>query len=93
MSLCTIPNNCYGHHKCCIYVCWWNECENVHCSFNLIFLDLICEKTKNNTLLIYLNISNFCICFSKPLDLSLTKLKYTLWTKFKVKVKVKRSTL
>ena len=55
------------------------------------FFNRICEKTKNNTLLI------FFVCFSKPLDLSLTKFKkkskYTLQTKFKVKVKVKRSTL
>ena len=53
MSLCTIPNNGYGHHKCCIYVCCGNKCENVHCSFNFIFLDLICEKTRNNTLLFF----------------------------------------
>ena len=73
-----------------MYVYCWNKCGNVHYSPNLIFLNQICEKTRNNTLLIF-------VCFSKPLDLSLTKFKkkskYTLRTKFKVKVKVKRSTL
>ena len=57
----------------------------------LFFFNPICRKTRNNTLLIFLYV------FSKPLDLSLTKFKknskYTLQTKFKVKVKVKRSTL
>ena len=44
-----------------------------------------------------ITLSYFFACFSKPLDLSLTKFKkkskYTLQTKFKVKLKVKRSTL
>ena len=72
--------------KYCMYVCCWNKFGNVHCSFNFIFFNPICEKTRNNTLLF------FFVCFSKPLDLSLTKFKkkskYTLWTKFKVKAKV-----
>ena len=72
-------------------VCCRNKCGNVHYSFNFIFFNPICEKTRNNTL------PFFFICFSKPLDLSLIrfkkKSKYKLQTKFKVKVKVQRSTL
>ena len=37
-----------------VYVCCWNKCGNVHCSFNFIFFNPICEKTRNNTLLIFL---------------------------------------
>ena len=39
--------------KYCMYVCCWNKCGNVHCSFNFIFFNPICEKTRNNTLLIF----------------------------------------
>ena len=53
-----------------MYACCWNKCGNVPCSFNFIFFNPICEKTRNNTLIILLYKS-----FSKPLDLSLTKLK------------------
>ena len=49
-----------------MYVCCWNTCGNVHCSFKFFFFNPICEKTRNNHLLIFL------VCFSKPLDLSLT---------------------
>ena len=68
-----------------------NKCGNFYCSINYIFLNPNCEKTRKNTLQI------FVFVFSKPLNTSLTnylkKSKYTLRTKFKVKVKVKRSTL
>ena len=37
-----------------MYVCCWNKCGNVHCSFNFIFFNPICEKTRNNTLLNFL---------------------------------------
>ena len=40
--------------KYCMYVCCWNKCGNVHCSFNFISFNPICEKTRNNTLLIFL---------------------------------------
>ena len=40
--------------KYCMYVCCWNKCENVHCIFNFIFFNPICEKTRNNTLLNFL---------------------------------------
>ena len=30
-----------------------NKCGNVHCGFNFIFFNPICEKTINNTLLIF----------------------------------------
>ena len=69
-----------------------NKCENVHYSFaSNFFFNPICEKTRYNTLPIFLY-------FSKPLDLLLIrfkkKSKYKLLeTKFKVKVKVQRSTL
>ena len=49
-------------------VCCRNKCGNVHYSFNFIFLNPICDKTRNNTLLIFLYVL-------KSLDLSLTKLK------------------
>ena len=56
-----------------------------------LFFNPIYEKARNNTLLI------FFIYFSKPFDLSLTKFvkksKYILRAKFKVKVRVNRSTL
>ena len=46
----TILNNCYDHHFCC-----QNKCEDVHYSFNFIFLNPICEKKeRNNTLLIFI---------------------------------------
>ena len=72
--------------KCCImFVAGISG--NVHYSFdNFICFNPICEKKRNNILPI------FFICFSKPLDLSLIRLKkkskYKLRTKFKVKVKV-----
>ena len=28
------------------YVCCWNKCGNVHCSFNFISFNPICEKNK-----------------------------------------------
>ena len=40
--------------KYCMYVCCWNKCGNVHCSFNFISFNPICEKTRNNALLIFL---------------------------------------
>ena len=40
--------------KYCMYVCCWSKCENVHCIFNFIFFNPICEKTRNNTLLNFL---------------------------------------
>ena len=40
--------------KYCMYVCCWNSCGNVHCISNFIFFNPICEKTRNNTLLIFL---------------------------------------
>ena len=50
-------------------VCFRNKCGNVHYSFNFIFFNPICKKKQEISLL------NFFICFSKPLDLSLTKFK------------------
>ena len=35
-------------------VCCRNKCGNVLCIFNFIFFNQICEKTRNNTLLIFL---------------------------------------
>ena len=32
--------------KYCMYVCCWNKCGIVHCSFNFIFFNPICEKKK-----------------------------------------------
>ena len=49
-------------------ICCRNKCGNVHYSFNFIFFNPICEKTRNSTLPIFL-------CFSKPLDLSLIRFK------------------
>ena len=40
--------------KYCTYVCCWNKCGNVHCISNFIFFNPIREKTRNNTLLIFL---------------------------------------
>ena len=40
--------------KYCMYVCCWNRCGNVHYSLNFIFFNRICEKTRNNPLLIFL---------------------------------------
>ena len=40
--------------KYCMYVCCCNKCGNVYCIFNFIFLNPICEKTRNNTFLIFL---------------------------------------
>ena len=41
MLLCTKPNNCYGHHKCCIYVCCWNKCENTRSNTRLFLYVLV----------------------------------------------------
>ena len=85
MSLCTIPNTCYGHHKCFIMFVAGISVKMFTASSTLFFLIKFVIKQE-------ITLSYFFICFSKPLDLSLTKFKkkskYTLRTKFKVKVKV-----
>ena len=74
MSLCTIPNNRYGHHKCFIMFVAGISVEMFTASSALFFFNQFYGKTRNNTLLV------FFICFSKHLDLSLTKLKKNIYT-------------
>ena len=49
-------------------ICCRNKCGNVHYSFNFIFFNPIVKKQE-------IALSQFFICFSKPLDLSLIRFK------------------
>ena len=76
--------------KCCIMFVAGISVEMFTTASTLFFLIQFVKKQE-------ITLSQFFICFSKPLDLSLIrfkkKSKYKLRTKFKVKVKVQRSTL
>ena len=51
--ICThYTNNCCDHHYTWyMYMCLLVEkCEDVHCSFNFIFLNQLCEKKQDITL-------------------------------------------
>ena len=76
--------------KCCIMFVAGISVEMFTTASTLYFLIQFVKKQE-------ITLSQFFICFSKLLDLSLTKFKkkskYTLRTKFMVKVKVKRSAL